>query len=102
MHYVLRKFGMQTWEYSPEYGLRSYTYLLPHAAVAWAAGQLGANSLFAFFAVRSALALASALAESLLYSAVRDVIGESVADLMFAALFTSTGLFISATGLFSS
>ena len=31
LHYLVYDFGHQTWEYSPEYTLRSYAYLLPHA-----------------------------------------------------------------------
>lgn len=34
MHYLAFGSGLQTWEYSPEYTLRSYAYLLPHAALA--------------------------------------------------------------------
>lgn len=34
VHYLAFGSGLQTWEYSPEYTLRSYAYLLPHAALA--------------------------------------------------------------------
>ncbi|KAL3770479.1 hypothetical protein ACHAW5_001492 [Stephanodiscus triporus] len=34
LHFVLYGTGMQTWEYSPLYALRTYAYLLPMAAVA--------------------------------------------------------------------
>jgi alpha-1,2-mannosyltransferase len=34
MHYMVHGSGFQTWEYSPAYAIRSYAYLLPHAAVA--------------------------------------------------------------------
>lgn len=30
LNYMLRTFGKQTWEYSPEYGIRSWFYLLPY------------------------------------------------------------------------
>ncbi|OBA26970.1 hypothetical protein HANVADRAFT_56122 [Hanseniaspora valbyensis NRRL Y-1626] len=30
LNYMLRNFGKQTWEYSPEYGIRSWFYLLPY------------------------------------------------------------------------
>ena len=30
MHYVLFKKGFQTWEYSPQYAIRSYAYLWIH------------------------------------------------------------------------
>lgn len=34
VHYLAFGSGLQTWEYSPAYTLRSYAYLLPHAALA--------------------------------------------------------------------
>jgi len=34
-HYLLYGKGFQTWEYSPQYALRSYLYLLLHAAPAY-------------------------------------------------------------------
>lgn len=40
MHYLLFGSGFQTWEYSPVYALRSYYYLLLHAAPTWAVGLL--------------------------------------------------------------
>lgn len=35
MHFMVYGSGLQTWEYSPVYALRSYAYLMPHAAVAY-------------------------------------------------------------------
>ena len=33
LHYVLHGSGMQTWEYSPQFALRSYVYIELHALV---------------------------------------------------------------------
>ena len=35
LHFILYKTGFQTWEYSPEYSLRSYLYLYLHALPLW-------------------------------------------------------------------
>jgi alpha-1,2-mannosyltransferase len=43
LHYVLYGSGMQTWEYSAAFALRSYLYLLLHAVVAAPALLLGAG-----------------------------------------------------------
>ena len=52
-HYLLYGRGLQTWEYSRR-TLRSYLYLLPHAAVARAATfLLAADKRVAFYAVRA-------------------------------------------------
>ena len=43
LHYLLFGSGMQTWEYSSAYALRSYLYLLLHGAVAAPAALLFGN-----------------------------------------------------------
>lgn len=35
LNYLINGHGLQTWEYSPEFALRSYTYLLVHGVPAW-------------------------------------------------------------------
>lgn len=42
LHFLLYGSGMQTWEYSAQFALRSYLYLLLHAAAAAPALLLGA------------------------------------------------------------
>jgi alpha-1,2-mannosyltransferase len=71
LHYVLHGFGMQTWEYSPLYGLRSYAFLMPYGLPAWAAAQFTDDKVVAFYAVRGAAGLVCAYCEATLYDAVR-------------------------------
>lgn len=33
-HYLTHGYGLQTWEWSPAYGIRDWLYVLPHAVVA--------------------------------------------------------------------
>lgn len=33
-HYLTHGYGLQTWEWSPEYGIRDWLYIIPHAVVA--------------------------------------------------------------------
>lgn len=40
LNLLLRGFGKQTWEYSPEYAIRSYAYLVPYYLVAYPIGKL--------------------------------------------------------------
>ena len=41
LHYLVYGHGWQTWEYAPQYALRSYAYLLaPHAALGAAAAKM--------------------------------------------------------------
>ncbi|KAJ3365854.1 mannosyltransferase [Allomyces arbusculus] len=61
--------GLQPWEYAPQYALRSWLYLVPHAALAAAVIQV-AGKWHAFWVVRTTLATASAVAELTLVLAV--------------------------------
>ena len=56
-HYLLHGEGLQTWEYSPEFAIRSYFYCAMHALVAGVAGLLlGTHRKVAiFYCVRCAL-----------------------------------------------
>ena len=61
MHYLLYGYGLQTWEYSPAYALRSYFYLLvPHGAVALTASLLTTHKVVVFYVVRCSLGVACA------------------------------------------
>ncbi|KAJ3351453.1 mannosyltransferase [Allomyces javanicus] len=61
--------GLQPWEYAPQYALRSWLYLGPHAALAAAVIQV-AGKWHALWALRTTLALASAVAELTLVMAL--------------------------------
>lgn len=50
LNLLLRGFGKQTWEYSPEYAIRSYAYLLPYYVVGFPLGFI--LSLYQFYGIR--------------------------------------------------
>src|SRR5690348_59963 len=67
-HFIVHGSGMQTWEYSPLYAIRSYAYLwiygLPSAALKY----LGyVNRVHAFYFTRCLLGLFSAVCETFFY-----------------------------------
>lgn len=33
-HYLTHGYGLQTWEWSPDYGIRDWLYIIPHAIAA--------------------------------------------------------------------
>jgi alpha-1,2-mannosyltransferase len=68
LHYLLYNKGLQTWEYSPEFALRSYTYLMIHGVPAWIYKQIfEPNPMLIFYFIRLLLGLASAGAEVYFY-----------------------------------
>ncbi|MDC6271856.1 hypothetical protein PP707_06115, partial [Acetobacter pasteurianus] len=53
LNLLLRGFGKQTWEYSPEFSIRSYAYLVPYYIVGKACQFLaGVSPVNIFYAVR--------------------------------------------------
>ena len=76
------------------HALRSYLYLLPHAAVARAATfLLATDKRVAFYAVRCALGAFSALCEARFARAVGAAFGRDVGATTLAFLLTAAGLF---------
>lgn len=68
LHYLLYGKGLQTWEYSPEYALRSYTYLLLHGVPIWIYKEIiQPNPIMIFYLLRIVLGLFSAIAEHQFY-----------------------------------
>jgi len=110
MHMLLFKRGFQTWEYSPQFALRTYAYLLPYALVAlpWALMQdIGMDEALVdkatiFFAVRAASGFLSAVSETLLVGSVRERFGEITSTLTFIFLATNAGMFHASVALLPS
>lgn len=111
LHMLLFGSGMQTWEYSPDYALRSYFFLLPYAGAA-RIGSLCAkildsgsqydDKLVQFYSVRFAQAVVCAIAELLLYDSVVFRFGKETARMFFIFLASSPGLFRASTELLPS
>lgn len=71
LHYLVYGNGMQTWEYSPEFALRSYTYILIHAVPAFLYDAIfKPKPMLVFYFVRCLLALMCALMETYFYKYV--------------------------------
>lgn len=102
-HYLVFGKGLQTWEYSPEFGLRSYTYLLLHAIPAFIYHKiLQPNPLLIFYFIRCLLGLMCSFAEVFFYKAVCREFGVHVGRLCLAFQLFSAGMFISSTAFLPS
>ncbi|GBG23888.1 Alpha-1,2-mannosyltransferase ALG9 [Hondaea fermentalgiana] len=107
LHYLLYGRGLQTWEYSPAYALRSYAYLGVNgllgapAYLRHAAGSETEKALV-FFTIRAGLGLLSAVGEALLCDAARSRFGPRVSWLTFLFLATNAGMFHASVALLPS
>ncbi|EGD82573.1 hypothetical protein PTSG_03225 [Salpingoeca rosetta] len=103
LHYLVYGSGFQTWEYSPEYALRSYAYLDLHIPVIKAAQAMGLSKVWVFYAVRVALAMLTGASEITLYFTLkRRGFGHQVPLLFVLFSSLSCGLFISSAALLPS
>ncbi|DAZ98957.1 TPA: hypothetical protein N0F65_000489 [Lagenidium giganteum] len=115
LHYMLYRFGFQTWEYSPVYALRSYFYLAVHAvatkvaALGFVLGAVGGNGTAAgtskvllFYGLRGALALACAYCEALFYRSCITQFGRRTGRYLLWTLIWSAGIFHASTAFLPS
>jgi alpha-1,2-mannosyltransferase len=109
VHFVLYGSGLQTWEYAPKFALRSYVYVLLHAAPAWAlsaaatlAGAPAQAKLVAFYGVRTILALICAACELRFARAVRAAWGARGGRVVLALLLGSSGMYHAAPAMLPS
>lgn len=91
-HFLTDGFGLQTWEYSPEYGIRSWAYVALHAVIIKLSQFVFSGN--GFYILRSVFAVASAGIETQLWKELSRsrVFGERIA-------WTYLGFSAAATGM---
>ncbi|KAG9304165.1 hypothetical protein G9A89_019727 [Geosiphon pyriformis] len=103
-HYLQYGYGMQTWEYSPEYSIRSWAYIFPQVVVGkileYAIGDN--DKIKIFYGIRIFFSLLSAFCEAKFYRAVLDQLGNRVGRYMFIMLLTGAGMWNAATAYLPS
>ncbi|XP_077987356.1 alpha-1,2-mannosyltransferase ALG9-like isoform X2 [Glandiceps talaboti] len=103
MHFLQYGTGFQTWEYSPVYAIRSYTYVLLHTLPASIHAHLtNANKILVFYFIRCLLGFICALCELYFYKGVCKAFGGNVGRLTLVFLVLSTGMFISSAAFLPS
>ncbi|XP_077228732.1 alg9-like mannosyltransferase family [Tasmannia lanceolata] len=103
LHYLLYRSGFQTWEYSSEFALRSYLYILFHNVVAGPASWLfSEEKVKVFYAVRLFLGLISTISETVLVVAISRKYGKRLASYTLAMLCLTSGCFFASTSFLPS
>jgi alpha-1,2-mannosyltransferase len=93
LHYLNHGYGLQTWEYSPEFSIRSWAYIGIHALPAKIAHLLSQSKTFEFYALRVLLASVCAASEVKLYSAISRNVNARVAVLYLLIVNFTPGFF---------
>ncbi|KAI9847343.1 MAG: mannosyltransferase [Thelocarpon superellum] len=93
-HYLRYGFGLQTWEYSPEYAIRSWLYISIHAIT----GRLLAflpfvSKIREFYLLRVSLAVACAVCETHLFRTICRTFNPRVGIMFMLCMVFSPGMF---------
>ncbi|CAO2836224.1 unnamed protein product [Amaranthus hypochondriacus] len=102
LHFLLYKSGFQTWEYSAQYALRSYLYIIFHAIVGGPASILFEDKVRVFYVVRLFLGLISVVTDAFLVVAISRKYGKRLACYTLAMLCLTSGCFFASTSFLPS
>jgi alpha-1,2-mannosyltransferase len=103
LHFLLYKSGFQTWEYSSEFALRSYLYILLHKLVGGPASWwFGEEKVRVFYAVRIFLGFLSVITDAALVVALSRKYGKRLATYTLAMLCLTSGCFFASTSFLPS
>jgi len=92
-HYLNRGYGLQTWEYSPEFSIRSWVYIVLHAIPGKLGSLFSAKKSFEFYFLRTILGLVCALCESRLFSTISKALNPRVGIIFMIVMLFSPGMF---------
>ena len=92
-HYIAHGFGLQTWEYSPEYAIRSWLYALIHAVPSKIAAIFVPYKALEFYIVRGMLGCICAGCETRLFLTISQTMNPTIALIFLIAMVSSSGMF---------
>ncbi|KAF4513178.1 hypothetical protein G6O67_000481 [Ophiocordyceps sinensis] len=102
-HYLSHGYGLQTWEYSPDYAIRSWLYVALHATVGNARRLLPQSTKMSeFYFVRYGLAFVCALCQTVMYQVVSSTLNGRIGLFFLIATVTSPGNFHASTAFLPS
>ncbi|EDV22011.1 uncharacterized protein TRIADDRAFT_29833 [Trichoplax adhaerens] len=102
MHYMLYGNGLQTWEYSPQFAIRSYAYVLLHAVFAWPVQFLSLDKIYAFYLVRIWLGVCCAVSEAYFYRGISKFFDARMSRYTLVFLLIGSGMYISSAAFLPS
>ncbi|KAF2457653.1 Alg9-like mannosyltransferase family-domain-containing protein [Lineolata rhizophorae] len=103
-HYLNHGYGKQTWEYSPQYAIRSWVYSGLHAAIVALSRPLPVvtTKTCQFYFLRLILGTACAACETRLFAALSRAVNPRVGLFFMLAMLSSAGMFHASTAYLPS
>ena len=102
LHFLLYGIGMQTWEYAPQYAIRTYTFLSPFWGIGLVLKALDFSKLNIFYGVRILLGTITAVSEASFISSVYRKFGTTTGAFTFIFILFSSGILYCSTALLPS
>lgn len=101
-HYLDHGYGLQTWEYSPTYSIRSWLYVSLHAVVGKLASLMVHTKAAEFYTIRFFLAVFCAACQTRLYSAICRSLNPRIGLIFLMITVFSPGVFHASTAFLPS
>ncbi|CAG7979491.1 unnamed protein product [Penicillium salamii] len=101
-HYLQHGYGLQTWEYSPVYSIRSWLYVSLHAIVGKLGSMIVHSKTAEFYTIRLALAFVCSACQTRLYSAICRTLSPRIGLLFVMVVTFSPGMFHASTAFLPS
>ncbi|KAF1984343.1 glycosyltransferase family 22 protein [Aulographum hederae CBS 113979] len=94
-HYLNHGYGLQSWEYSPEYAIRSWAYASIHAAIIFLARltPFVTSKTAEFYSLRLVFAFVCAVCESRFFAILSRAMNPRIGMIFLLITTTSTGMF---------
>ncbi|KAF7552269.1 hypothetical protein G7Z17_g4418 [Cylindrodendrum hubeiense] len=102
-HYLSHGYGLQTWEYSPDFAIRSWLYIGLHAIVGNVRRLLPQSTKVGeFYFIRFGLALGCALCQTILFMVTSTTLNSRIGIFFLVATVLSPGNFHASTAFLPS
>ncbi|KAI5463848.1 family 22 glycosyltransferase [Mariannaea sp. PMI_226] len=102
-HYLSHGYGLQTWEYSPDYAIRSWLYVGLHAIVGNIRRLLPhTTKIGEFYFIRIGLAFGCAMSQTLLYMVTSTTLNSRIGIFFLIGTIMSPGYFHASTAFLPS
>lgn len=101
-HYISHGYGLQTWEYSPVYSIRSWLYVSLHAAIGKLGSLIVPTKAAELYFIRCGLAVFCAACQTRLYSSICRTLNPRIGLLFILIALFSPGIFHASTAFLPS
>jgi hypothetical protein len=103
LHYLVNGTGLQTWEYAPQYAIRTYAFIYPFYLISsFLKTSVQLDSTQCFFVMRSIIGLFTAYCESCFVSSVSKSFGTTTAGYVVMLILCAPGMLFCSTSFLPS